>query len=173
MKETDDYLCDGIVLLNLRLWKKEQKTQQAAAYIQQWNGSPPMLSEGVLNHLCRGRIFRLPPSYNLMASMIVFGSSIERVYGVSNYYTPQELCYARKHPKIIHYLEELYGRPWYANSDHPYRSLYRVYAKRAGFPAVSSKEKRWWSRKCTCLCARYLPTGVFVWLRACLKNTSE
>ena len=165
MKEMDDYICDGVVLLNLRLWKEERKTQQAAAYIRQWNGSPPMLSEGVLNHLCRGRIYRLPPCYNLMSSMLLFGSRMERVYGVSHYYTPQELWHARRYPKIIHYLEELYGRPWYADSDHPYRGVYRAYAKRAGFPGVQSREKRWWGRKCTCICARYLPTSAFVCLR--------
>lgn len=165
IRQTDDYICDGVVLLHMRLWKKEQKTGQAASYIRQWNGCPPMLSEGVLNYICRGRICRLPPEYNLMSSMIAFGSKIARVYGVTDYYTPQALWHARKHPRIIHYLEELYGRPWYSGSGHPYRGLYRTYVKLAGYPPVQCKERGCFARRCVCFCAKYLPADVFICLR--------
>lgn len=165
LRRTDAYICDGVVLFHMRLWKKEQKSRQAAAYIRQWDGRPPMLSEGVLNYICRGRIRRLPPEYNLMPSMIAFRGKIAQVYGVSDYYTPQALLHAREHPRIIHYLEELYGRPWYKDSDHPYRRLYGIYAGMAGYPPAQSKEGLCLGRRCTCFCARYLPARAFVRLR--------
>lgn len=34
---------------------------------------------------------------------------------------------ANEHPVLIHYLNELYIRPWFCNSDHPYRKEYEKY----------------------------------------------
>lgn len=162
----DIYICDGVVIFNMKLWKKEHKTEQAAEFIRRYHGRPPMLSEGTLNHICRGRIRQLPPCFNLMSSMIVFHSDkIRRVYGVRRYYSEQELMYAREHPLIIHYLHELYQRPWYRNSDHPYRQVYQRYAAMAGYTAEDFPGGWYGRMKLTRYCAQYLPGSVFAWLR--------
>lgn len=40
---------------------------------------------------------------------------------------------ARNNPVIIHYLNELYIRPWFGNSDHPYKHEYLYYRVKAGY----------------------------------------
>lgn len=164
--EGDLYICDGVVLINLQLWKKEQKTEHAASYIHRCAGQPPMLSEGTLNYICRGRIMILEPCYNLMSVMLLFNSrKIRKIYKPEFFYTEQQLMHARKNALIIHYLDEFFQRPWYADSDHPYREVYRAYARRAGCKPVLAKGDGDRRRKYVRYCGMLLPGGMFAWLR--------
>lgn len=165
------HICDGVVLINLYLWRKEQIEQKAVEYIKRYKGMPPMLSEGVLNYVCRERIRPLPPQYNLMSSMILFRSAqIKKIFGVKNYYMESELKEARKHPVIIHYLAELYQRPWYQDSDHPYRAYYQDYRCRISWVKPMQKGGFSWKTKTARLCAQHLPAVVFRWLRSIKRS---
>ncbi len=140
MKPQDCYVCDGILMIHLRNWRKRRCRERCVDYIRRRHGDIPMQSEGVINHVLRGRIQVLPPAYNLMSSMLLWdGSQMERLYGATDYYSDDEIRKARAHPVIIHYLDELYVRPWYVGSDHPYRAYYDRYARMAG---ISGKRIR-------------------------------
>lgn len=120
------YLCDGIVLLNLALWRDEDIESKCRNYIKKYHGLPPMQSEGTLNYVCQGRIGVLSPAYNLMPSMIMYSADqIKKLFKVPEYYTEQELAEARDKPIIIHFINELFNRPWFEPSDHPYKQFYR------------------------------------------------
>lgn len=124
--ETSPYLCDGIVLLNLQLWRMLEIGAKCKSYISEHEGQPPMLSEGTLNYVCQGYIGVLKPEYNLMPSMILYTrEQIEKLFKMEGYYSEQELDAARKYPIIIHYINELYNRPWLEPCDHPYKMFYR------------------------------------------------
>lgn len=126
----EPYLCDGILLINLEKWRKDHITEKCVSYIRQCGGHPPMLSEGTVNHVLHGFVKVLPPEYNLMSGMLMWSADqLSSLYGVEDYYSERELAHARAHPVIIHYLDELYIRPWYQNSDHPYRKYYREYLR--------------------------------------------
>lgn len=128
------YLCDGLLLLNLKKWRKDRMWERCTAYIRSHCGNPPMLSEGTVNYAAHGLIKVLPPKYNLMSGMLLWNAvQLAQLYGVEDYYTQDELTYARANPVIIHYLNELYIRPWYKNSDHPYRAFYWKYCRMSGF----------------------------------------
>ncbi len=125
------YICDGIVLINLELWRKERKGQQCAQYIKECNGNPPMLSEGTLNYICQGTIGSLHPKYNLMPSMLMYQlDEIKRLFRADCYYSKAEkIKEAVQSPVIIHYMNELYNRPWLEPCDHPFRDDYRTLEK--------------------------------------------
>lgn len=124
------YLCDGVLLINLQKWRQDHMMDKCTAYIRSCHGSPPMLSEGTVNHVARGQAVALAPEYNLMSGMLLWtGRQLAQLYGVNDYYTEDMLLHARKYPVVIHYLNELYIRPWYKNSDHPYRGVYRQYLR--------------------------------------------
>ncbi len=142
LSEHEPYISDGIVLLNLRLWREMNTTEQCLQYIRESGGSPFMLSEGTLNHVCRGRIRVLPLSCNVMSSVLLYRKSeLEELMDIHNYYTDAEYSAARSTPHIIHFLNELYVRPWYRNSDHPYRDVYRKYLRELSLPEPSESRK--------------------------------
>lgn len=120
-----DYFCDGIVLINLKVWRNKQVAEQCREYIMRQKGNPYMLSEGVINTVAGEYRITLPPKYNLMSTFLLWNAKqIKELFDVSHFYTQEQIEQARKNPVIIHYLNELYIRPWYRNSDHPYRDEY-------------------------------------------------
>ena len=122
----DPYICDGMVLLNLDAWRVQKISEQCRRYISECQGEPYMLSEGVLNHVCRGKMGVLEPAYNLMPSMIFFQREQIIQIGQSYwYYTREQLEQAKEAPKMIHFMKELYNRPWFEPCDHPYADYYR------------------------------------------------
>ena len=120
------YLCDGVVLIHLELWRKMHIGERCRAYIRQKNGAPQMLSEETLNVVCQGKVGVLEPKYNLMASMIIYtAKQICQLFRADAYYEESELAEAKHAPVVVHYLNELFNRPWLESCDHPYKELYR------------------------------------------------
>lgn len=121
------YICDGVVLFNLELWRNTGKSKECFQYIEQYNGKPPMLSEGTLNHVCCGMIGVLEPTYNLMPSMLMYSlKEIWQLFKADVYYqSEKEMEEARGNPIIIHFMNELYNRPWLEPCDHPYKCSYK------------------------------------------------
>lgn len=125
------YLCDGIMMLNLRAWRENKLCEKCMAFIRENNNAPCMLSEGTVNYVSHNHIKVLLPKYNLMSSMIMWDAKqIEQLFLVNDYYANEDIQEARKAPVVIHYLNELYIRPWYANTDHPYKDIYWEYRKK-------------------------------------------
>lgn len=121
------YICDGVVLFNLELWRSTGKSAACFRYIEQYHGKPPMLSEGTLNHVCQRMIGILEPTYNLMPSMLMYRLNEMRQLFKADYYYQDEAMMeeARKKPVMIHFMNELYNRPWFEPCNHPFRDCYR------------------------------------------------
>lgn len=121
------YICDGVVLINLERWRNERKGKQCIQYIRECHGNPPMLSEGTLNYICQGAVGVLAPKYNLMPSMLMYElGELKKLFRADCYYNEaEEMKEARQEPIIIHYMNELYNRPWFEPSDHPFKECYR------------------------------------------------
>ncbi len=126
-KQGEPYICDGIVLINMELWRKERKSDMCKEYVKNHNGKPPMLSEGTLNHVCQGKIGVLDPEYNLMPAMIMYSlKQINQLFKADCYYQDEfDMQYAIKKPVIIHFMNELYNRPWFTPCDHPFLEDYK------------------------------------------------
>lgn len=121
----DSYICDGVVLFNLRKWKEENLSEYCRNYIDKYNGNPPMQSEGTLNYVCRHGVGILKPEFNVMPSMLMYsGNQIKRLFKAKVYYSDHEIAEAKTEYKIIHFMNELYERPWFEPSRHPLRLEY-------------------------------------------------
>lgn len=134
LNTNDAYVCDGVLMLNLEKWRTEDLKQKCLDYINDYHGEPFMLSEGTVNYIAQKHVKILEPKYNLMSSMILWtASQVRELFNCPNYYSNQDVIMAREKPVIVHYLNELYIRPWFANSDHPYRKIYLEYRTKAGY----------------------------------------
>lgn len=135
LEKEDVYVCDGVLLIHLKKWREDNCQKRCVDYIKDKKGRLPLLSEGVVNYIARRHVRVLHPRYNLMSGMILWnGGQIAQLYGTEDgYYSDQEIEDARNSPVIIHYLNELYIRPWFENSDHPYKNEYLYYRVKAGY----------------------------------------
>jgi len=122
----DSYICDGVVLFNMTKWKIKERRKACVDYMNQYDGNPLMQSEGTLNHVCKGYIGVLKPEYNVMPSMLMYtGEQIKRLFQASLYYDDVDIEKAKKEQKIIHYMNELYNRPWLEPGKHPLKHRYQ------------------------------------------------
>lgn len=140
-KETP-YLCDGILMIHVALWRRDQIRHSCLQYIKACNGEPKGLSEGVINHVCGRNKQILHPKYNLMSIMILLNvKQIRKLFRVTEYYREEDRIEALNQPAIIHYLAELYERPWINSHDHPYGERYEFYCKQAGMKKCTSNQR--------------------------------
>lgn len=160
------YICDGVVLFNMEAWRREKLSVLCERYICENHGMPPMLSEGTLNHVCRERIGILDPRYNLMPSMLMYNlQQIRQLFRTDYYYEEESMMLsARRNPVIIHFMNELYNRPWFESCEHPLKEYY-LEAEREVYgcnelktDSLSSHTKR------TVLLRKYLPFEMFATL---------
>lgn len=125
-----EYICDGVVLFNLPLWRKGEYEKKCISYIYKFGGTPPMLSEGTLNIVCKNVIMILDPRYNMMGHLFLMSArKICKFYKV-DYYTEDKRGEALLYPAVIHYIREFYERPWFKDSDHPKRRKYLRYKRK-------------------------------------------
>lgn len=119
------YICDGVVLFNMKRWKTLNKKEDCMNYIDKFKGSPPMQSEGTLNYVCQNQIGVLAPQFNVMPSMLMYtASQLKKIFHASVYYQEIELEKVKNDYRIIHFMNELYNRPWYEPCRHPLKMKY-------------------------------------------------
>ena len=125
----DRYInCGGVILLNLKLWREMGIESKCVDYVMSFDGNPPFVDQGTINHICKDKKKILPPEYNLINPMFMFPvDKIKRLFRMETYYSQEEIEYAMKHPKVIHFTGELYNRPWFSNCDHPMKQVYLDY----------------------------------------------
>lgn len=127
LSQKDLVINDGIVLINLNLWRKYEFEKRCIDFIRKWKGDPPVLSEGTINAVCKGYIYKLSLRYNLTSASKDFtAKEIEKITG-SQYYTQEEINFAVKNPCIIHYVTGFHNRPWNEDSTHPLKDEYLKY----------------------------------------------
>lgn len=156
------YLCDGVIMLNLDLWRKHSIGRRCKDFIIQHRGNPPMMSEGTLNFVCQNRIGVLHPKYNLMPSMLMYSShQIKKLFCVNIYYDDAEILEAQAYPVVIHFIKELYNRPWLEPCDHPFKHLYRNERIKVFGDIPYKVQKLGLNTRCTRILKRILPFNVF------------
>ena len=167
---SDRAINDGVVVMNLKKWRDEQFLEKCMAFIEKYNGEPPVLSEGTINAVCKGNIKIIHPRYNLMSGIV--GQKTEKLERLTGrkYYTQKEIDEASKNPCIIHYLSGFYNRPWCKKCTHPLKDEYLKYRKMTKWSYQSLMDKDLPTRlKLVGFAYKYLPIGLFNLLR---KNFS-
>lgn len=128
----EPYICAGVILLNLKLWRKWDITRKCVNFIDRYSGNPPHNDQGTINYVCKNHLKILPAKYNVMPPMFVFSvQQICTLFRLGDYYTQQELDNAISSPVVVHYTDEFFNRPWFCNCTHPLKQIWRDYFSRS------------------------------------------
>ena len=118
---------DGVVIENVAFCREHDLIGQMYKLLLEYNGAPPVLSEGALNKICYGKTKFISPRWNMMAGLLFYGLR-DINYLVSRlHYDRSDISESLKHPVVIHYLTAFYNRPWFKKCSHPYKNLYAKY----------------------------------------------
>ncbi len=114
-----------------------------------------------------GEVALLPPAYNFLAHYEMFRSrdDVLKIMAIPPevWFSSADYEEARKSPVVYHFAGHTLGRPWYRESRHPVRPLYRRFARLAGVPEVAEQSRPLDPcYRVQCLCWRLLPNALFV-----------
>lgn len=166
----DRAINDGMVLMNLSKWREEQYLEKCQEFIKKYNGEPPVLSEGTINAICKGKMKIIHPRYNLLSAIV--GEKIQKIEGLTGrkYYSQQEIDEATANPCIIHFLSGFYNRPWCKQCSHPLKKEYLKYRELTKWKSAPLQGKKLPGRlKLIGFAYKYLPIGVFNFLRKAFR----
>jgi lipopolysaccharide biosynthesis glycosyltransferase len=168
LTKSDEFINDGIVLMNLKKLREFNAKDKFLKCIQDFEGSPPVLSEGVINKVCRGKIKRIHPKYNFMSGFI--GYKHDKNVNFDTYYPKYTLEEALNKPVIIHFLSAFFNRPWDVNCTHPLKNKYLYFKNISEWKNVPLTNKKLDKRiKLIGILYKYLPGVFFHKLRSILK----
>ncbi len=121
MKCSSSYMCDGIMHMNLKKWRKENLFEKL---MKRLNTTDYFLSadQDLLNSVIDGEFGVLKPAWNT----IVNGS------GIMSNYSSEEFREAFLAPKIVH-MPGIY-KPWNKRLGGPYRKIYWEYRMDTPWP---------------------------------------
>lgn len=141
----DRYINTGVMLINLYLWRKLNIEEKFREFIDAFKGTVPHHDQGIINGVCKDKIYILKPKFNLMPQFLYLNrTKIMRLYNLDIFYTDLEIQEATKNPVVIHYISKFYNRPWNKECTHPYKDMYMKYLKMSPWDIelVSSPLKR-------------------------------
>lgn len=145
LDKEDVYVNSGMLLINLKRWREENIEQQFRKIIINKEGKIPQGDQGIINAVLKGKIFKLPVRYNMVAynfdftywEMILYRKPYE-------YYSKKEIEEAKKNPAIVHFTRSFVSmRPW-ENSKikHVYGEEWQDCYIKVGYTITENREKR-------------------------------
>ncbi|MBN1364260.1 MAG: glycosyltransferase family 8 protein [Syntrophaceae bacterium] len=125
LNQSEPFINDGVVLINTEEFRKQNLIQTCLDYIADNYGKPPLLTEGIINIICNGKLKVIHPKFNLLSAFFTYKRN--RFAGVDGFYSKEIIEEAINKPVIIHYLSAFYNRPWDVNCSHPVKDKYLYY----------------------------------------------
>jgi lipopolysaccharide biosynthesis glycosyltransferase len=127
IKRESVFFNDGVTLMNLEYCRDNQLIEKCLRFIDKFEGSPPVLSEGVLSSICQDEVKIMSMRNNLMSGMYQLGIENPEYLSTITTYSKDDIIDACQHPVIIHFLSAFYNRPWSVHCSHPLKRYYLEY----------------------------------------------
>lgn len=175
LNSDERYINAGIALINLDYWREYNATEKCLEFIKSYNGNVPCADQGTLNGVFNGKIFILPPKYNVMTPIYDFSADrAAKFFEISNYYNNSEFDEARQHPVIVHYTGGFHIRPWYINSNHPMKDYYRHYMSQSPWKESYLPETTLGKRtEAMYFAYRFLPFNLFLMIHRVVRKAKR
>lgn len=129
MRENEKYINSGMLLINLKLWRKDALEQQFLNFINDYNGNVIHHDQGVINGVCHQKCKIVDISNNLMTIYYLMSrKSIIKYFEIKeDIYSQEEIEKAMKKPVYVHYTPSFTSRPWVKGCKHPLKGEYWKY----------------------------------------------
>ena len=163
----------GFLLINLKKWSEDNLEKKFIDCIVEHDGQVYHNDQGVINIVCQDKILKLDLKYNIHSPFFEVGyDNILKFYGVSQYYTEEIGENAIKHPVFIHFVQFVYGRPWFTNAkNHPLRELFDFYVNQTPFAdEIYTKDNRGFAGKFLSFSYKIFPFSFVCWMFTMYRN---
>lgn len=151
LDKNSTYINSGVVLFDVAALRKFIVNEKIDNYLNTYKNYINYPDQDIINGMFNGYIGELSPQYNVMTLVTAYQyREILQLRRPTNFYTEKELAVAVKKPLIIHYATNMkIVRPWFSNTNHPYKSEFKKYLlmsawkdKKLSKKIFDSKEER-------------------------------
>ena len=134
LKKEESYINGGVLLINLTELRKVNHLTSVRKFFSEHLYETSYYDQDALNLLFQNEIDILPPKYNVMTVVAAMSYKEIKIFRhPANYYSSDEISFARADPYIIHFTQQiLFWRPWIKGSRHPYFNSFWHYADKLG-----------------------------------------
>jgi lipopolysaccharide biosynthesis glycosyltransferase len=128
MDKDAPYINAGMLLINLKKWREHNIEEKFLEFIDSYKGQVFHHDQGTINGVLNEKIFILHPKYNAMTPFFTMKRrEIVEYYGLTEFYSENELTEAIRNPIFVHFTPAFVNRPWIKGCKHPLSSLYKKY----------------------------------------------
>lgn len=173
--EDDLYFNSGVLLFNCKEWKENKILEKIKKHLVNVNNKYSFHDQDIINIICKNKILPLSPKY-----MVFLPEYTWRKKGIlkltnlkeNTYYSDTELMEAVKNPIIIHYVDGIFGRPWYKKNKGKYDKYWKKYMKKTpyadNYPYIT--KERTIKHKLFERCYNILPKNLIIYINKTRKN---
>lgn len=171
----DKYINAGVLMIDLNKWRELQLTNLILDHMRSVRSVYPFPDQDLINVVLQNYIQIMSPKYDYFSSCKPF--SAEQLYkmfrlGDEDIYYSQEYFEAEsKKPIIVHFVGIIFYRPWFENSNNPYKDQWFHYFELTPFSGMKIN-KRHDRKMFACLNVAYniLPTFLFSKVYAVIRT---
>lgn len=129
INEEFKYINAGMLLINLKRWRKDKIEEKFINFIDKYNGNVIHHDQGVINGVLHKNMKIISPKFNLMTVYYIMNRrEIVKYYGIcGEFYSQEEIDEAINNVVYIHYTPGFTTRPWVKGCKHPKKDEYWRY----------------------------------------------
>lgn len=131
--QSADYFNAGVLLINLRKWRKEGISDKVFKFIGQYPDRLKMWDQDALNGVLHSDWYIIDYKWNLRAQMF----SLD--YVTAGFDSNQIFNQAKNNASIVHFTTA--SKPWHFLNNHPYKDEYFLYLDISGYNYVKFPER--------------------------------
>lgn len=163
------YYNAGVMVLDGAACRRDHMTERVLAAIPDSPAQALFADQDLIARTLGrdGDVTLLPPAYNFLAHYEMFRSRDDVLKIMATpaeaWFSAADYAEARKNPIVYHFAGNTLGRPWYRESRHPARALYRHFASLAGVPDLTDQSRPLeLGYRVQAFCWKHLPNALFV-----------
>lgn len=138
----DPYFNAGVTLIDVEVWKLKHYSDRLLDHIINVRSKYCNPDQDLFNIVLKDDVFVLPMEYNFQP---VHRGYTDKAYFINypkEYYTMDEIEYARKNPKILHTYRYLGEFPWHKNNYHPDTDVFDIYLEKSKWKDYQKKQSK-------------------------------
>lgn len=131
----EPYFNSGMLLINISEWKAEKIETKILEHIKYKRCIYSYHDQDLINIICRNKIYTLDPKYMVFLPEYYWGANKLRSLGeLGVYYSTEKIRNAANKPTLIHFVDNIWGRPWYTSQKNPNSRIWEKYKEKINNP---------------------------------------
>ena len=140
-KKSTPFINSGVLVINLKKWREINFSHLSISLINEYPDKNFLEDQNIINVLSGEDVLIIDPKFNTMSEFFYVNYEknlkINGYFGsVDNFYEPNLVYNALKKPTIVHFLSQVWDRPWMSQiglfshtPKNPYNESYLYYKK--------------------------------------------